>query len=209
MILPMYGSLPTASLLGMVGTNLTLVPGGRERVAVSVIGTLAVRVDGVPQPSTVLGSRKARTLLALLAVQRGRLVGLDRVVDVLWTGVPPKRPAQDTATLVSRLRAVLGSGAVVGGRPGYRLGDQVSVDLYDAAQLVNRAESCIDDDGASGALVAGRRALDLLEQGEVLGDQADAVGSLRLEPCIWSCAAGPEIARPPGRSGWRAGHEAD
>ena len=41
-----------------------------------------------------LGSRKARTLLALLASERGRMVPLDRVVDVLWADGAARRPGR-------------------------------------------------------------------------------------------------------------------
>ena len=59
-----------------------------------------------------LAAAKARTLLKLLAVERRGLLSADRIADVLWdaAGGPPAEPGQAVATLVSRLRAVLGRG---------------------------------------------------------------------------------------------------
>ena len=72
----------------------------------------AIAVD-VPGGDTLtgreLGSRKARTLLALLAVERGALVPLDRIVEALWPDDAPADPAANVATLVSRTRKLLGA----------------------------------------------------------------------------------------------------
>jgi DNA-binding SARP family transcriptional activator len=93
-----------------------------------------VRRGNHTEPERSVGSRKARMLLALLAVEPHRLTG----ADALWT-VPPRRPAQDVATIVSRLRTALGRPTVAGGRTGYRLGEGVRVDLYDAVCHVETA----------------------------------------------------------------------
>jgi len=128
-----------------------------ERVAVRLVGELDVRrygPDSASAPATGLGSRKARRLFAFLAASRGQLVPTDRIVDVLWPDGPPRRPAQDVATLVSRLRAALGPGVIVGGREGYRLGGppDVRVDMDEAARcdrvalmLRNRPEFHVAD----------------------------------------------------------------
>ncbi len=54
----------------------------------------------------------------------------------------PAAAEQNVASLVSRLRGVLGSGVIQGGRPGYRLAaaPQVSVDLDTAARYCDQAE---------------------------------------------------------------------
>jgi DNA-binding SARP family transcriptional activator len=82
-----------------------------------------------------VGSRKSRTLLKLLAVERPALVPVDRIIEVLWAGTPPAAAEQNVASLVSRLRGTLGAGVVRGGRQGYRLaaGEALSVDLDTAA----------------------------------------------------------------------------
>jgi DNA-binding SARP family transcriptional activator len=107
-------------------------------------------------------------LLGLLAVERGRLARMDRMVDALWPGAPPpRRPVQDIATMVSRLRSRIGSDSILGGGSGYRLGDRVGVDLHQAGGLVDVAEARTRPDAA---LVSARQALDLLDRGDVLED---------------------------------------
>ena len=53
------------------------------RVELRMAGTFGVLRDGAELPGGEVGSRKARTLLKLLAVERPGLVTLDRIVEVL------------------------------------------------------------------------------------------------------------------------------
>jgi len=143
-------------------------------IRLRLVGGLAVSRSGQALPAKEVGSRKARLLLALLAVDRGRLVTVDRIVDVLWGDRVPRRPAENVATLVSRLRGVLGRPAVLGGRAGYRLGELVRVDLSDAAELVAEAEARLAGGEPASALAAARPAVEMLAGGEVLADEPDA-----------------------------------
>ncbi len=79
-------------------------------VWVGVLGPLAVRVAGAEV--RVPGARR-RALLATLALARGRVVGVDRLVDTLWPDDPPEDAAQALYSHVSRLRRDLGA---AGGR---------------------------------------------------------------------------------------------
>jgi DNA-binding SARP family transcriptional activator len=155
-----------------------------DGVTVRLAGTFAVTGGGAPDHAAV-GSRKARLLIALLAAFRGRVVPTDRIVDVLWTGQRPRRPEREVATLVSRLRAALGAGVVLGTPAGYRLGDPpaVRVDLDEAALLLDECRARLARGEAAIAAVAGRRACALLGDGPALADgpEADWVVDLRAE----------------------------
>jgi DNA-binding SARP family transcriptional activator/energy-coupling factor transporter ATP-binding protein EcfA2 len=147
-------------------------PGLRSRVAIRLVGSFEVDCDGVPRRAGAVGG-KARTLLKLLAVSRGRTVPIDQIVQVLWQGNPPKRPPENVATLVSRLRRVLGAGAVTGGRAGYRLGEPpaVGVDIDAASALVAEAERRLTAGEPDAARVAAEAALEILGSGLALEEE--------------------------------------
>jgi DNA-binding SARP family transcriptional activator len=125
-----------------VGRDVSQGPAVSSRVELRLAGTFGVIRDGTELAEGEVGSRKSRTLLKLLAVQRPGLVPVDRIVDVLWAQERPAAAEQNVASLVSRLRAVLGTGVILGGRPGYRLAGspEVSVDLDTAARYCEQAE---------------------------------------------------------------------
>ena len=113
-----------------------------RRIRIDLAGGCVVTLDGRRLAPTELGSRRGRLLLELLAAARGRALSCDEIVEVLWPTGPPGRPEAAVATLVSRLRSVLGAEAVLGARGSYRQGmaPQVQVDLDEAATFVSEAE---------------------------------------------------------------------
>ena len=119
-----------------------------------------------------MGSRKSRTLLKVLAVARPGPVAVDRIVEVLWADEPPAAAEQNVASLVSRLRGVLGPGVILGGRQGYRLAGPpaVSVDLDTAARYCEQAERKLAGSPAI-ALAAAEQAIALLAGDVALADE--------------------------------------
>ena len=67
-----------------------VVDGRRPVLEFRVLGPLQVAKDGRPLP---LGGFKQRELLALLLLDRNRVVPRDRLVDTLWGERPPARLA--------------------------------------------------------------------------------------------------------------------
>jgi DNA-binding SARP family transcriptional activator len=128
--------------------------------------------DGIELTDGQIGSRKSRTLLKLLAVERPGLVPVDRIVEILWPNERPTAPEQNVATLVSRLRAVLGAELIQGGRAGYRLAAApgIVVDLDAAARLCDQAEGKLVT-AVAVALAAAERAHELLSAGTAIGDE--------------------------------------
>jgi len=128
-----------------------------KSLAVRVLGDFAV--DGV-EPR-VLGSRKARQALHLLALAEGRAVPGDVLADALWGDAPPARPDDQIAVLMSRLRSVLGRARIEHRDSGYLL----HYDWLDAAELAALTGEMERRRGAGnvvGAAAAARVALSLV-----------------------------------------------
>ena len=145
-------------------------------VRIRLATAISVDVAGRTLSGRDLGSRKARTLLAMLAAERGRLVPLDRLVDQLWGVDPPSDPAANVSTLVSRTRRLLGEGvlATSGRAYGLQPGGTWSVDLDEASTLVDEAEGRLADRQLPLAVAASRRATELLGTQPALPDEDDA-----------------------------------
>jgi len=68
---------------------------------VRVFGGLEASVEGRPVP---LGASKPRALFAMLALNAGSVVSVDRLIDGLWGEVPPVTATKLVQVYVSRLR---------------------------------------------------------------------------------------------------------
>ena len=178
---------------------------------VRLCGQLAAEVDGAVVGGRALASRKGRLLLALLAAERGRLVPTDRIAEVLWAGEPPDGAAANVATLVSRLRGVLGPGVVSGSRSAYGLlpGAAWTTDLDVAAGLVDEATRRAAAGEPGLALAAAERALALLGRSSGLDDVAPTVdddwaAAVRTEVRVLRRAATHLAVEAAGRTGGHA-----
>jgi DNA-binding SARP family transcriptional activator len=127
-------------------------------------------VEGVEGPT--LGSRKARTLVKMLALARGSAVSADAVVEALWPGDDlPAKPVEQVGVLVSRLRSVLGADRL----PRTDAGWTLAVDWLDVVELEARVDEAVARIAAgnpTAARAAARAALALV-QGELLADEID------------------------------------
>src|SRR5947207_10593436 len=89
-----------------------------------------------------LGGLKQRALLALLLLEAGRVVSVDRLVDALWGEQPPRTANTSLQNFVSQLRKTLGSEVLETRPPGYRLNvkpGELDLDRFRAS--VERARS--------------------------------------------------------------------
>src|SRR5487761_2027171 len=94
---------------------------------VRLFGELEAEHAGGPVP--VRGA-KQRALLALLALQRGQPVSVDRLIDVLWGDGQAAHPANALQAQIGQLRRTFGAAAVITTAAGYALDvqpDQVDV----------------------------------------------------------------------------------
>ena len=77
-----------------------------------LLGPVEAMRDGQP---VRLGGRQQRALLALLLLEAGRPVSVDRLTDELWRGDPPSGAEGTLRVYVSRLRSTLDDGSLVFG----------------------------------------------------------------------------------------------
>ncbi len=109
----------------------------------SLLGPLEVRlgdgpIDGPVDGLVEIGGARLRALLARLALEPGRIVPVEALLDALWGEHPPAAGANALQSLVSRLRRALGDPALVSGAAaGYRL----AVQSTDVAEFERRANA--------------------------------------------------------------------
>ena len=158
---------------------------------------------GSPLDEARFGSRKGRLLLKLLAARRGHLVAMDDIIDALWGATAPAKAEANVATLVSRLRGVVGADVIVGGRSGYRLafGPRLSLDIDEAEQLVTEAERRGTSSQPALALTAANRALEILSSGSVLEDEPGVDWAIDLNRQVERVLR-RALARSPGVPRW-------
>lgn len=119
--------------------------------------------------AVALGGRKRRSLLAVLLLERNRVVSADRLIDALWGDDPPETARNTLQVYASQLRKLLPDGALETAAPGYRIViDAESVDLFQFERLSQD----------------GRTAL-------ASGNAAEAAGALRAALALWR---GPPLA---------------
>ena len=145
---------------------------------------------------------KATTVAQLLVVRRRSFVSPDAIADALWEDDPPASAAQNVASLVSRLRRVVGPERIVGGRRGYRFETAGCwVDVDDAERLVMEAEGQLRGGRPALAAAASAHARQLLERGAFLEDEPYATWAAegrreaerlvrRVRRAAWSAALG-------------------
>ncbi|MGW0477647.1 BTAD domain-containing putative transcriptional regulator [Nonomuraea sp. NPDC003214] len=127
--------------------------------------------DGTPVP---LGGPRVRALLALLALEAGRVVGAEQLVDGLYGSRPPEGVANALQSQVSRLRRVLGRDRVEFHPAGYRLvADPLDVDAHRFERLAGQGREALAAGDARRAAALLREALELW-RGTALADAPHA-----------------------------------
>jgi predicted ATPase/DNA-binding SARP family transcriptional activator len=137
------------------------VAGTVHPMRVGLLGGLEV-IDDDGRDVVVAGP-KLRSFLAVLALQAGRVVPADQLIDVLWGVDPPAAVRNGLQGLASKLRRTLGSADLVAMRgDGYALELPVdAIDVFRHEQLVAAARAAV----VEGDL---RRAATLLSEADAL-----------------------------------------
>jgi predicted ATPase/DNA-binding SARP family transcriptional activator len=140
-------------------------------VHISVLGPLDVRDDD--GGSVTIGGARLRALLIRLALDPGRPVATERLIEAVWGAEPPSGAANALQSLISRLRRQLPA-ELESGPAGYVLAIRRSdVDAHVFADLAIRGRRLLDERDLAGAAELLGRAL-ALWRGPALSDAADA-----------------------------------
>ncbi len=123
--------------------------------------------------AVVVAGPKLRALLAILALQTGRVVPTDQIVDALWGEDPPAAVRNGLQGLVSKLRRTLGASDVVAMRGGGYVLELPpdAVDVFRHEQLAAAARVAVDG-GDLHQAAAQLAEADALWRGDPLADFA-------------------------------------
>lgn len=128
-----------------------------------------------------LGTRKQRALIAMLALEPGRVVSLDRLIEELWAGEPPAGATRTLQSYLAHLRKALEPDRaprtppriLLTREPGYLLAvTPGQVDLARFTAEVSHGRRLLAQDDHGGARQTLDRALELW-RGDPLGEFAD------------------------------------
>jgi DNA-binding SARP family transcriptional activator len=134
-----------------------------------LLGPLEARKGG---GGVSLAGKKLRALLAVLALEPGRVVSVDRLVECLWPGDPPDTAAHAVQVYVSQIRKALGSETLVTRTPGYVLEvDREDIDVHRFARLAEEGRAALEGGDPATAEAMLREALTLW-RGPALADFA-------------------------------------
>jgi DNA-binding SARP family transcriptional activator len=124
-----------------------------------LLGPLEAVVGGAP---VRIGAGKPRALLALLLLNRNRVVPTEQLVEELWGEDAPARATKTLQVYVSQLRKTVGAERLLTRPPGYELrvdDGELDLDRFDAMAAAARAQLAAGDAAAAAAGL--REALDL------------------------------------------------
>jgi DNA-binding SARP family transcriptional activator len=151
---------------------------GSGRLQFAVLGRFRVELDG---REVDLGPRLQRALLAILVVEAGHVVPVDRLIDLLWRDEPPAAAIASVQAYISLLRRVLEPGraprtparVLVTQDPGYML--RATDDQVDALRFQALARKAHNDlaDGQPATAAAQLEDALALWHGDPLAEFAD------------------------------------
>ncbi len=104
-----------------------------------ILGPLEVVADGDLLP---LGGARQRAVLVVLLTRPNEIVSVDRLIDQLWAGDPPRTASNTLQYYVSQLRKILGSDRILTRSPGYSVRvESGELDLERFERLVERRDA--------------------------------------------------------------------
>jgi DNA-binding SARP family transcriptional activator len=115
---------------------------------VRLLGTVEVVVDGSVR--SVAGIRR-KAILAALALNTGKAISVDRLVDMVWNGNAPSTAVSTLQSNISYLRREFAlRGRIVARAPGYLLDlRDETTDVQHAERLIQQARRADDPEAAA------------------------------------------------------------
>ena len=148
---------------------------------VQLCGRLAVEICGERLEASLPG-RQGRLLFAYLVCNRHRPTGRPELMDALWPQGAPAAAEVALSSLLSKLRAVLSAGVILGkGEIGLLLPGEAWVDLEAAPEAIHRAESAIATEDWSAAWGPSRVALHIATRAFLAGYEAPWIDERRQQ----------------------------
>jgi DNA-binding SARP family transcriptional activator len=118
-----------------------------------VLGPVEAVVEGEPVP---LPAAKPRALLAVLLLNRNRVVSTSALVDDLWSEEPPDTAVKALQVYVSQLRKAIGADRVLTKPPGYSLQvdeGELDLDVFERLAREGRERLAAGDPEQAAALL--------------------------------------------------------
>jgi SARP family transcriptional regulator, regulator of embCAB operon len=147
LIISFVGAIVGADPFSYLGSNLgerleKFMP-SPSRPRIQLCGRFVVELDG-GRIDRKLPSRQGRLLFAYLALNRGRAMSRDELVEALWPYAIPAAAPSALSVLLSKLRAAVGP-PMLSGRGELRLAlpPDTRVDVEDALAAVHEAQSAV------------------------------------------------------------------
>jgi DNA-binding SARP family transcriptional activator len=140
-----------------------------------LLGPVEVVIDDKP---VVIAASRQQVALALLLLEAGHVVSVDRIVDALWGEEPPRTARSQVQITISALRRLLGECAIVTQMPGYLIkAPPGSLDLACFEELTASATRAVAEQRLPEALSDLRAALGLWRGAALEGMQSEALQS--------------------------------
>lgn len=142
-------------------------------------GNVVVRLDGERVEGDLPG-RLGRLLFVHLAVNRGRFVTRDELLDALWPGEAPAAVESSLSALLSKTRRVIGSDRLEGRSSlKLQLPAETWVDLEAATEGIHRAEAAFARGDWFGVYGPGRVTQHVARRSFLPGEDAPWIAAVR------------------------------
>ena len=126
-----------------------------EKVRITLFNGFGIYMDDKPILDSLANTRKTKLFLCYLLLNKDKPISHKELFELLWSGEDYANPGTALRTLLYRYRALVEAtgidaleNSILSRRGAYQWNPDldVSIDIYDFEDAVNRATECTDDD---------------------------------------------------------------